>query len=263
LFHHTQPFVEFLLFAFHPCNLGTSAHVNPSKNSPWFLTSFAMFVRALSILFSLALVTSCSTLRGVASKVPLPPLPDVTAVKRLMPGSIDKVSDQDPDISFDPRGTLTHGHTLRLHVSDGLRSARTLWKGIAMVEQDGTLSLGKKVTTRVGGRTLSQASAAIASAFRLSGRTSSPVIVQVISVENQPLVAIEGDTAAGTQYIPRYDQITFRDAVRLAGGRAPGSTARSLYLTRNGLRRYLRSIEEADQQWQLEPGDIITLSSHL
>lgn len=223
----------------------------------------AMFVRFFTILLSLALVTSCSALRGFASKVPLPPLPDMTAMKRVLPGSIDQVSDQDPDVPFDPRGPLAYGHTLRLHVGEGLRSARTLWKGIAMVEQDGTISLGKEVFARVGGRTLPQATANIASAFRVSGRTSSPVIVQVISVENQPLVAIEGDTAAGTQHIPRYDQLTFRDAIRLAGGRSPGSTARSLYLTRNGMKRFLRSVEEADQQWQLEPGDIITLSSNL
>jgi hypothetical protein len=48
--------------------------------------------------------------------------------------------------------------------------------------------------------------------------------------------------------------------VTVAGGRKLKSTARGVYLSRDGARRYFMSIEHADEDWNLRAGDLITLS---
>ena len=207
--------------------------------------------------------TGCDTIKKYTPSIALPKLPDLTQVKRILPGSPDKVDSNDPNIDFDPRGTLRPGHTLRLQVNEGLRSAKSLWKGLVVVELDGTASIGKIGTARLRDLTLPQAAEAIGAVFRVGGRTSLPVAVHILSVENVAVIAVEGDLAAGPQPLPLYDNITVTDAVRLAGGRKPNSPNRGLYITREGQKRFFRSIQAADDQWRLNAGDIITLSSDL
>ena len=77
------------------------------------------------------------------------------------------------------------------------------------------------------------------------------------------MISVDGDLAAGPQPLPLYDGISVADAVRLAGGRKPASSARGLYITREGQKRYFRSIPAADDVWRLNAGDIITLSADL
>lgn len=214
--------------------------------------------------FLVALTTvSCSTIKKVGSSIPLPGLPDVTTLKRVLPGSDDRVNDADPNVPFDPRGTLRPGHTLRLLVNESLRSARSLWKGLAMVELDGSIDLGKSGKPKVGGKTPHQAARIIESAFRVGGRTSSPVSVHILSVENIAVIALDGDLAAGPQPLPMFDGISVQEAIRLAGGRPANSSARGIYITRDGKKRYFRSAADADSQWKLNPGDIITLSADI
>jgi len=218
--------------------------------------AFAALLLTLSAL-------SCSTMKKVGSAIPLPSAPDVTKIKRLLPGSEDRVNDADPNIPFDPRSTLRPGHTLRLQVNESLRSARSLWKGLVMVQLDGSVDLGKVGSPKVAGKTPYHAARAIESAFRISGRTSSPLSVHLISVENTPLIALDGELAAGPQPLRMFDGITVQEAIRLAGGRSPQSTARGIYITREGKKRFFRSAAAADSQWQLAPGDIITLSADI
>ncbi len=223
---------------------------------------FSFFTAALLVLgFS-----GCDTIKKYTPKIPLPSLPslpDMTQVKRILPGSADKVDSSDPDIAFDPRGTLRPGHTLRLQVNEGLRSAKSLWKGLTVVELDGTAKIGKVGTAKLRGLTLPQAAQAIGAVFRVGGRTSSPVAVHILSVENTAVISVEGDLAAGPQPLPLFDGITVAEAVRLAGGRKANSTARGLYITREGQKRYFRSVSAADEQWRLAAGDIISLSADL
>jgi protein involved in polysaccharide export with SLBB domain len=207
--------------------------------------------------------SGCDTLKKYTPSIPLPRLPDMTQVKRILPGSADKVDSNDPDIAFDPRGTLRPGHTLRLQVHEGLRSAKSLWKGLTVIELDGTARIGKIGTVKLRGLTLPEAAQAIGAVFRVGGRTSSPVAVHIVSVENIAVIALDGDLALGPQPLPLYDNVTVSDAVRLAGGRKANSSARGLYITREGQKRYFRSIQAADDQWRLNAGDIITLSADL
>ncbi len=211
-----------------------------------------------------ALLTQCDSIKKVTSSIPLPALPDMTRVKRMLPGSgADKVNSQDPDVAFDPRGKLRAGHTLRLEVHESLRSAKQVWKGLVMVQLDGNGQIGKIGSVKLRDKTLPEAARAIESTFRVAGHTSMPLAVHILSVENTPLIAVEGDLAAGPQPMPLYDGLTYREALRLAGGRPASSTARGVYITREGRKRYFRSIESADNEWKPAAGDIITLSADL
>ena len=227
----------------------------------------AMFPHRLLLAVLVPFLTQCDTVKSVASRIPLPPLPslpDFTQVKNMIPGTgSDKVDGQDPDIDFDPRGTLRPGHTLRLQVHESLRSAKQVWKGLVVVQLDGTVSLGKIGSAQVRGNTVPQAARAIESVFRVAGRTSMPLAVHIVSVENVPLIAVEGDLAAGPQPLPVFDGLTYREAVRLAGGRPARSTNRGVYVTREGRKRFFPSVEAADAEWKPVPGDILTLSTDL
>lgn len=210
------------------------------------------------------LLAQCGTLKKVTSTIPLPSLPDLTQVKNLLPGGgTDKVDNQDPDIDFDPRGTLRPGHTLRLQVHESLRSAKQVWKGLVVVQLDGSVQIGKIGSAKVRGKTVPEAARAIESVFRVAGRTSMPLAVHILSIENVPLMALEGDLAAGPQPMPLFDGLTYREALRLAGGRPAGSTNRGVYVMRDGKKRYFRSVEAADAEWKPEPGDILVLSTDL
>jgi protein involved in polysaccharide export with SLBB domain len=205
-------------------------------------------------------LAACATIKKYTPTIPLPGLPDLTSVKRILPGSDDKVNDQDPTVAFEPRSILRPGHTLRLDVHEGLRSGKSLWAGLTVVEMDGTITLGKIGSTQVRGQRLPEVAQSIGALFRIAGYTASPVAVHILSVENTPLIAVEGDLAAGPQPLPLFDGATVQEAVRLVGGRRPASTARGVYIAREGRQRFFRSIEAADTQWRLAPGDIITLS---
>lgn len=204
---------------------------------------------------------ACDTIKKYTPSIPLPSLPDLTQVARILPGSADKVDGQDPDIDFDPRGTLRPGHTLRLEIHEGLRSAKSLWKGLTVVELDGTAKIGKIGSAKLRGLTLPEAAASIGAVFRVAGMTSSPVAVHIVSVENLAVIAVEGDLTSGPKPLPLYDNITVADAIQLAGGRKPNSTSKSLYITRSGQKRYFRSLDAANNDWRLAAGDIINLSA--
>jgi hypothetical protein len=87
--------------------------------------------------------------------------------------------------------------------------------------------------------------------------------VHILSVENVPVILVTGDMAAGPQPLPVFDGLTIQEAVRLSGGRRVQSNARSLYVTRDGQRRFFRNLEAADAQWRLQAGDIISLSDEI
>jgi hypothetical protein len=227
-----------------------------------------MFVDTLSgarlaAVSAVLCLSACETTKKITGAIPRPPLPDVTKLKRVLPGTEDRVNDKDPNIPFEPRETLRAGHTLRLEIRESLRSAKSLWKGLAMVEMDGLVEIGKFGKASVRGMTLPQAARAIETAVRSSGRTASPLAVHIISVENVTVILLDGDLAAGPQPLPVYEGITVAEAIRLAGGRTAGSTNRGVYITREGRKKFFRSAEAADTEWRIAPGDIITLSKDI
>lgn len=212
----------------------------------------------------LGLLAACSTVKSVVSHIPvpsMPKLPSMRQVAKLIPGmpDSDQVDENDPEVPFNSRQPLRPGHTLRLEVYEGSRSPSRVFRGIAMVDEEGVVALGQTGSARVGGKTLPQAVEAIGAIFRVAGRTTRPVTVHVISVENTPLIGVNGDVQAA-EYIPAFEDVTVRQAVTVSGGRRLKSTAHGVYVGRDGTRRFFTSIESADEQWNLRAGDIITLS---
>lgn len=227
--------------------------------------------RALSALLSATtcfVLSSCGMIKSIIPdslpklpKIPLPSLPDRNTVARLVPGmaETDKVDAEDPDVPFNSRGTLGFGHTIRLEVYEGTRSPDRIYRGIAMVNTEGLLPLGKVGTARVGGLHLPQAADAIATVFRLAGRNTREITVQIISVENTSVISLTGDVLE-PEFIPVFDKMTVKQAVTVAGGRKAGSTSRGIYISRQGQRHFFTSLEAASHNWKPQAGDIITLS---
>lgn len=194
-------------------------------------------------------------------KIGMPSLPSRNTVAKLVPGmsETDKVNSEDPDVPFNSRGTLGFGHTVRLEVYEGTRSPERIYRGIEMVNSEGLLPLGKVGTARVGGLTLPKTAEAVATIFRLAGRNTREITVQIISVENTPLISLNGDVME-TEFIPVFKDLSVKQAVAVTGGRKAGSTARGVYISRHGQRHFFTSLEAADQNWRPQAGDIITLS---
>ncbi len=227
--------------------------------------------RAFSALLSAAIcliVCSCSMIKSIIPdsmpklpKIPLPSLPSRNTVAKLVPGMSekDKVNAEDPDIPFNSRGTVGYGHTIRLEVYEGTRSPDRIFRGIEMINTEGNLTLGKVGTAHIGGLRLPQAAEAIATVFRLAGRNTREITVQIISVENVPVVFLNGDVQE-PEFIPVFKNMSVKQAVTVTGGRKAGSTSRGVYISRQGQRHFFTSLEAANSKWDPQAGDIITLS---
>ncbi len=230
-------------------------------------------MRLLSLLSALVVstalplgVSSCGMMRAITpdiSKIPLPKLglPSRNTIAAIIPGlgPEDKASAEDPQMPFNSRGTLGYGHTLRFEVYEGARSASRVYHGILMVDNEGVLTMEGVGSARVGGLRLPQAADAIATAFRLGGRHTRPLTVHIVSVENTPVVCINGDVREA-EFIPAFENMGVRQAVTVAGGRRQGSAMRGVYVTRGGQRNFFTSLDSADTRWTPRAGDIITLS---
>jgi hypothetical protein len=218
-----------------------------------------MFMAALAL-------SACATIKRFTpdlSKLPKPPMPSFSSLKKIkniIPGmpDTDKVTEEDPQMPFNARGTLGYGHSLRIHVYEGARSPERLFNKVVMVDSKGIIDLGPAGTTQVGGATLPKAADAIAATFRVGMRLSRSVTVHILSVEDTPVVAVRGDVLTD-EFIPAWEDMTLEQAVRVSGGRKLGSTAHGVYLIREGERRYFSSLENANEL-EPEPGDIIELS---
>jgi protein involved in polysaccharide export with SLBB domain len=238
---------------------------------------FSSIMRVSSLLLAASLgallAPACSTIKSaassvksVASHIPMPDfskmkLPSMKSVAKLIPGmpDNDQVDADDPLVPFNSRNPLQTGHTVRLEVYEGSRDADRVFRGIVMVDAEGNLPLSGAGTARVGGKKLPQAVEAIGAIFRVSAQTSRPVTVHIISVENTPVIGVAGDVQV-PEYVPAFKNITIQQAVTVAGGRKLKSTARGVYVSREGAKRYFSSIEIADHDWDLQAGDLITLS---
>ena len=214
------------------------------------------------IFVSMMLLPACSLIRKVpVPKLPKLSLPSMNTVAKIVPGLAekDKVNSQDPDVPFNSRGKLGYGHTLRVEVYEGARGSDRIFADIVMVDEQGLLPLGKIGTARVGGQMLPEAANSIASVFRVAGRNTRPITVHIISVENVPVVFINGDVIED-EFIPAFEKMSVRQAVNVSGGRKTGSTRHGVYVTRHGQKRFFSSMESADDRWTPQAGDIITLS---
>ncbi len=204
-------------------------------------------------------------LDSAVRSIPIPKrLPRLNDVAKIVPGMKEKdtVGSNDPEVPFDPSGKLAAGHTLRLAIYEGLRSPKKLWSGLVMVDESGLIQFDDIGSARVGGHTLNEARTMIAAVFRTAGRAAAHLHVQVISVENTPLLAVEGDVQRPLVTIC-YKNMTVRDALMLAGGRASRGGATAVYVTRNGQRSFFATEASAQERTDLQPGDIVFFSPDL
>lgn len=225
-----------------------------------------VFCITLPLLLALLSLSSCAMMKRLTpdfSKLPKPPLPSFSTLKkitRIIPGmpESDQANAEDPRVPFNARGTLGFGHTLRIHVYEGARSPNRIYNGVVMVDEKGVIDLGQAGSARIGGSNLPKAAEAIAATFRIGLGLSRSVTVHILSVEDTPVVSVRGDVIAD-EFIPAWEDMTLEQAVRVSGGRKMGSTNHGVYLIREGVRRFFSSLEQANEV-EPDPGDIIELS---
>ena len=231
--------------------------------------TFTLMPRTLHSLVlaaaALASLPGCSSIKKAVDAIPVPSMPSLSSVTKVIPGmgpSGDSVGSDDPVVPFNSKGILGYGHTLRLVVYDGVVEPKRLYSGLVMIDQHGVADFGKFGTARLGGHNITEARRLIESVFVRTGGAASRTHVHFVSVENTPLITVEGDVVSPIT-TPQWQNMTLRDAVAAAGGRRPGSTARAVYVIQNGQRRFYQSVEAADYGSPLHAGDIITLSPDL
>ncbi len=237
---------------------------------------------AAATLLTAASLCSCQTLKKLT-----PSVPKLSSVTNMIPGLGDGLPADDPTVPFNANGALGYGHSIALDIYEGVRSPKRLFEGKRMVDENGVISFGKTGSAKVGGRSLIDANRMISpipvvntlvclnngrslidanrmisSVFRVGGRSSFALTVHIPSVEGVDLVFIDGDVV-NAAYIPMWDRMHLRDLIKIAGGRHPGSTARSLYITRAGQKMFFPNVEAAENWWRFKPGDIVTLSPDL
>jgi protein involved in polysaccharide export with SLBB domain len=218
-----------------------------------------------AILASL-LLASCGTMKKAVSWIPVPPLPSIplpsfSSIKRVIPGMdrYDKVDGKDPNIAFSPEATLTPGHTLRLKVFSGTRDANEEFEGLVMIDENGVADFDEYGKARLAGLSAREARRAVERLFRSGGFTAATLNVQIVSIENVKLVFVEGDVAR-PRVLAHDRDLQITQCILAAGGRAARSSARTLYVTQQGLRKFYRSEAVANEEVELEPGDVIYLN---
>ena len=220
----------------------------------------AAFLAALTLA-----LCSCETVRKAIPDIhmpKMPKMPDMTGVKKLLPGTDDTISADDPRVPFNAGDRLARGHTLRLRIYEGAMKTREIFSGLTMVDGQGVAQIGKIGSAKIGGRTLVDAEKMIQSVCRVSGRAALQIHVHIISVENVKLVSVTGDVKT-PQFLQIWENMRFVAAVNQSGGRKASSGGAAVYLTRNGVRKFFSYIGALDEWGAPEPGDIITLSGDL
>lgn len=223
------------------------------------MTDFAFPRFALAAL-CLA-VSACSGLKQKVADMHMPKMPDLSGMKKILPGSGDSTSADDPVIPFSAHGTLAHGHTLRVRIYEGAMNARQLFNGLAMVDEKGFAKFGKIGSAKVGAHTLPDAVRMIESMCRVGGYSASQIHVHILSVEDADIVAVTGNVK-NPQHLPLWANMRFSSALAQCGGpRVQAGGA--VYVTRDGVRKFFPHIGAADAWGTPQPGDIITLSADL
>ena len=215
-----------------------------------------------SALLGLAgLLLSACALIPDASNIRLPKLPSLPNVGEML-GSWpdqDQASDEDPTMPFNSRGTLGYGQTMRVDIYQGTRSSDRIYRTVAMIDERGVIDLDDFGSVKVGGLKLPQARRAIEAVFNLKATSARAITVHIISVENVGLVQVTGDVLED-EYVPVFEGMRVSNAVTVAGGRKLNSSAQTVYLTRQGERRFFRNMVQANSDWTPKAGDIVTLS---
>lgn len=237
------------------------------------LSVMRAFSFLLAALFAGLLLSGCNmmksagrTVKKAVDWIPVPsiPLPSFSSMKRVIPGMDrnDRVNGDDPTVPFSPDVALAPGHTLRLKVFSGTRKAEEQFEGLVVINENGVADFDEFGKARLGGLSVLDARRAMERLFRSGGFTADTLHVHIVSIENTKLVFIEGDVLH-SRVLPFAKRLKVTDCILAAGGRPQHSMARSVYVTQRGQRKFYRSEAVANEEAELEPGDVIFLSPDL
>lgn len=171
----------------------------------------------------------------------------------------DKVDGKDPDIAFSPEQSLAPGHTLRLKVFAGSRDAKEEFEGLVVIDEAGVADFDEYGKARLAGLSARDARRAVERLFRSGGFTANTLNVHIVSIENVRLVFVEGDVVQ-SRVLRHADGLQVAQCVLAAGGRPARSSARTVYVTQHGQRKFYRSEAVANEEVELEPGDVLFLN---
>lgn len=231
-------------------------------------------MRPLSFLIAAALLgvlaSGCnmmksagSTMKKAVDWIPVPsiPLPSFSSMKRVIPGMDrhDKVNGDDPNVPFSPEVALAPGHTLRLKVFSGTRKAEEQFEGLVAIDDAGVADFDEFGKARLAGLSVRDARQAMERLFRSGGFTADTLNVHIVSIENTKLVFIEGDVVQ-KRVLPFTKRLQVTDCILAAGGRPVRSSARTVYVTQRGQKKFYRSEAVANEEVELEPGDVVFLN---
>lgn len=208
-------------------------------------------------IVALTSLSACGTIKKMANAVPVP---DLSGVASMIPGMGG--GPEDPEVPFFPQSKLGYGHSLKVAVYDGARVATRLYHGVVMINQEGLAEFPQVGSVKIGGRTTLEARAMIESLFRSAGQAASRTHVHLESVEETPLITVIGDVATPV-IVALTRKMSVSEAIAQAGGRRPGSLARSVYVTHEGVQKFYVTAAKAEMAVKLSAGDIITLSPDL
>ena len=128
-----------------------------------------------------------------------------------------------------------------------------------MVNEQGIIHFKEVGDIRVGGLTPLQSIKLIEASFhRLHDYSASFITVQLIQIEDVPLVTVTGSVQSPS-VIQWFDGMTANSALPYVAGRKSRSDARAIYVTRKGFRAFHAGSEEVS----LEPGDMVDFSADL
>jgi protein involved in polysaccharide export with SLBB domain len=226
--------------------------------------------RSVLLFCSLAVLTSCGTIKRTVSAIPTPSLsgmkklvPSMKGIQKMLPdlSGDDSTGGEDPLNTYDPSRTLGYGDTLRLSVYEGVREVEEVYKGLVMVDKRGAVELEDIGSAKMGGRTAEEARGMTESVLRGAGWTAGKLHVHLISVENVQLISVGGNVVKPGVY--RFQEgMRARDVIAAAGGRGGSSTSRAVYITHKGQQRFYTS-EAAASGVELQAGDIVVVSGLL
>lgn len=184
-------------------------------------------------------------------------MPKIKVTKVKLPFTGGAQAEEDPQVSFDVRRSLAHGHTLKLAVYRNLISPSRVFEGSVMVDQKGNIEFKKAGVVHVGGRSAYQAVKAIEAAFSREYGDST-ITAQLFSIEDVRLVMITG-AVRSPGIIRWFDDMNADNALPYVGGRTGHDDARAVHVTRDGARRF----HAHSGGVELEAGDLVKFSGDI
>jgi protein involved in polysaccharide export with SLBB domain len=221
----------------------------------------ALPLRLPALLVLASALSACTGLKMPEVSLPKLKMPDMKMPDLKVPfvGDDGTAPANDPRVPYSLKQSLATGHTLDITAYAGQRSPVKIFSGAVMVDEDGSVDLGKFGKLKLRGRSATQAVVELEGAFRRK-RSESLISVLLKRIEDTPLLQVSG-AVAHDGVVQYFDGANVVNVLPYAGGRSSRATGRAVYVTRDGVRKFYPDYATADVE--LQAGDIITYSDEL